>query len=494
MLLIFVLLVTFILHHLWTKRDLYRLSWQMPGPFVIPFIGSWISILGLSNDGAFKIVKYLTANYQSPTKFWLGSKLFVFISKPKDVQVFLNSPQCLNRFDFNIFAPQTVAVGLLTIPEPHWKIHRKLINPTFSLKTLQSYMPIFNRQVNVLVSRLEELDGKNETDMYPYMSALTLDAVCGTTMGYEMNIQMDQNVEYISAINNVLTIIGETINNPIIYLKWLFRIISLAEMNSKNFEVISKFYKKIIENKRESFILRKLNGDTDLSTPPTKLFIDHLMNLVVVEKKLTDCDLTNEVNSIINAAFETTALTSSYCILAMAMFPEQQKRIYEEIKSIMLDKDDDIQYDDLNKYEFLDRFIKECLRLFTPAPIMTRTTSGTFKLGEYTIPEGTIISCPIGIIHRKKEIWGPTAEEFDPDRFLPENFKQIPPYAYLPFGGGPRNCIGYKYAQILLTIILVKLVSNFTFETNLRMEDLRFRMEITTKLVNKHMVYVKERK
>lgn len=110
-----------------------------------------------------------------------------------------------------------------------------------------------------------------------------------------------------------------------------------------------------------------------------------------------------------------------------------------------------------------------------------------------TIPQGTELMMCICTLHRNIDVWGPTANTFDPDHFLPQNMNKRHPYAYIPFSAGPRNCIGLKYGHIVVRMFVCWLVRNFRFTTSLRIEDLKFRMSVTMKLVNGHMVQAHRR-
>ncbi|GAB0086091.1 hypothetical protein DMENIID0001_000810 [Sergentomyia squamirostris] len=217
------------------------------------------------------------------------------------------------------------------------------------------------------------------------------------------------------------------------------------------------------------------------------------MKLLMTDKQFTEKEVIGEINTIIATGFETTATTTINCILAMAMFPECQDMIYEEIKSLKWNKDDDVQYEDMSKFEYLDRFIKETLRFIPTIPFITRTTSASLQIEKYEIPKGVTILIILSTLLKDKESWGPTADQFDPNRFLPENITKVHRYAYIPFSTGPRNCIGIKYANIFLKTILIHLVSNFKFHTDLRMSDLRYEASVSAKLINKPMVYVEKR-
>lgn len=101
----------------------------------------------------------------------------------------------------------------------------------------------------------------------------------------------------------------------------------------------------------------------------------------------------------------------------------------------------------------------------------------------------------MGVInmHRSKDHYRNNPESFDPDNFLPENVASRHPNSFLPFSAGPRSCIGTKYALNVLRLITIYVVKNFTLTTQLKMEDLQFRMNITLHLINKHLVQVHKR-
>lgn len=96
-------------------------------------------------------------------------------------------------------------------------------------------------------------------------------------------------------------------------------------------------------------------------------------------------------------------------------------------------------------------------------------------------------------MHRDPEIWGPNSEVFNPDNFLSENVLSRHPYSFLPFSAGPRNCIGSKQAMISLKIMLATLIKTYKFSTDMKMEDIRLKIDITIDIANKHMVSIQER-
>lgn len=109
------------------------------------------------------------------------------------------------------------------------------------------------------------------------------------------------------------------------------------------------------------------------------------------------------------------------------------------------------------------------------------------------IRKGTIILFNFYNLHRNEEWWGPEAHKFNPDNFLPEATESRHPFAFLPFGGGPRMCLGYQYAIYNIKVGLILLLSRYRFETKLKLTDLRYKFSVTLKLLNKHMVTIHPR-
>ena len=112
---------------------------------------------------------------------------------------------------------------------------------------------------------------------------------------------------------------------------------------------------------------------------------------------------------------------------------------------------------------------------------------------KHTIPAGCCVALGIYQIHRDPMIWGPEPGKFNPDHFLPERVAERHPYAYLPFSGGPRNCIGIRYAWLSMKIMIAHLVRNYRFKTPLVMEDLVLKFAIVLRITNGCLVSIEDR-
>jgi len=172
------------------------------------------------------------------------------------------------------------------------------------------------------------------------------------------------------------------------------------------------------------------------------LAIDQLRSQVFNYQNVED-----EANTIVFAAFETTALTTTYTLMHLAMFPEYQERVYEEIKSVFPNTGDfEVSFEDIQKLEYLEMVVNESMRLMPALPLAVRRVTDDVKLSNgVVLPKGLHFCISIFHTHRSKEIWGPEANIFNPDNCSPSNLKDKHPYALIPFLKGKRNCIGMLF-------------------------------------------------
>lgn len=157
-------------------------------------------------------------------------------------------------------------------------------------------------------------------------------------------------------------------------------------------------------------------------------------------------DIENAANTIIMASFESTAVVMACTLLQLAMFPEYQERLYEELKAVFPnDGNFDVSYDDIQKLTYLDMVINESMRLMPVFPFIARQLTADTQLSNgVVLPKDLNIGISIYHIHRNKAVWGPQADIFNPDNCLPQNLLDLHPYAFIPFFKGKRNCIGKR--------------------------------------------------
>jgi cytochrome P450 len=237
--------------------------------------------------------------------------------------------------------------------------------------------------------------------------------------------------------------------------------------------------------------LKKLDDD-DRSFKP-QIFLDQLINISQTMKKLSFLEIRDHCDTIIFAALETTALTTSHFFLMMAMHPEVQEKVYQEINELFPKDATTIDHDLLKGLDFTEQCIKETMRLFPVGALLAREPMEDGCLGEYKVGAGTCILLNIFSLHRRSDIWGADADQFKPERFTKENSEKRHPFCYLPFSAGPRNCIGYRYASTLMQMMIMRCVREYKFSTRLQFEDLKCVFKFSLKLNTKHWLMIEKR-
>lgn len=163
------------------------------------------------------------------------------------------------------------------------------------------------------------------------------------------------------------------------------------------------------------------------------------------------------------AGYETTSTALSYITYILATHPEEQRKLQEHIDTHFNPDSEDTMptYDTVSQIDYLDMFIRETLRMFPIAPsVITRVSIEDFHLKDMgVVPAGTIFSIDMNALHYDPVLWGPE----DPNEFHPERFEtKRHPMAWIPFGAGPRNCIGMRFSLLEMKMLLVRLLKTYT--------------------------------
>ncbi|XP_065167464.1 cytochrome P450 9e2-like [Atheta coriaria] len=189
-----------------------------------------------------------------------------------------------------------------------------------------------------------------------------------------------------------------------------------------------------------------------------------------VKMDFTDVEITAQVMFFFVAGFDTISSSLSFISYEMALHQEIQQRLREEIDETLEKCNGHLTYDALIGMKYMDMVISESLRKWPPALFTDRLPTGTYKIqkspdfpdepDELVLNETSSVSIPIYPIHNDPEFY-PHPEVFDPERFNDDNKKNIKPYTYLPFGLGPRSCIGSRFALMELKVLFFHLLQQF---------------------------------
>ena len=163
------------------------------------------------------------------------------------------------------------------------------------------------------------------------------------------------------------------------------------------------------------------------------------------------------------AGYETTSTALSYATYVLATHPEEQQKLQEHIDAHFDPETEHTMstYEIVSEMDYLDMFIRETLRMFPIAPsVITRQSTEDFSIKDFgTLPAGTLITVDMYNLHYNSDLWGP----LDPQEFHPERFAtKRHPMAWIPFGAGPRNCIGMRFALLEMKMLLIRLLKTYT--------------------------------
>ncbi|KAE8742608.1 Cytochrome P450 CYP4, partial [Frankliniella occidentalis] len=357
--------------------------------------------------------------------------------------------------------------GLLTSTGAKWHARRRLLTPTFHFRILDQFLPVFNRNTAVLVKKLEKEAGREAFNLGHYVHLCALDTICESAMGTTVHAQEDSNSEYVQAVKTACCKAYMRLVKPWLYPDATFYATPYGWSFSRALKVLHGLTTSVIQ-KRKGIHTEELLKIQQPAEDGTKLRVAFLDQLLLANQNgagLSDMDIQEEVDTFMFEGHDTTGTAITFTLYALSVNPKVQEMAYQEITSVMGDKTRDITNQDLAQMKYLERVIKEGLRLYPSVPVFLRSLKRDLPLemdGKHVVPAGTtVVVCPY-VLHRTESLW-PDPERFDPDRFLPENSVDRHAFAYVPFSAGPRNCIGQKYAMMEMKCMIARLLMEFRF-------------------------------
>ncbi|XP_043717055.1 cytochrome P450 714A1-like [Telopea speciosissima] len=223
-----------------------------------------------------------------------------------------------------------------------------------------------------------------------------------------------------------------------------------------------------LEREIESLILKtvkereeKTLGNPSLEKDLLQMILEGAMS-DKLSRKASNRFIVDNCKNIYFAGHETTAVAAAWCLMLLGLYPEWQDRVRREVFQVCRGGVPD--NDALRKLKTVEMVIQETLRLYPPGAFISRETLKDTKLGDLIVPKGIRLWTLIPTLHRDPDVWGPDANEFNPSRFengISEACKY--PQTYVPFGAGPRLCLGRNFALAELKVLLSLMVSKFSF-------------------------------
>ncbi|XP_033224632.1 cytochrome P450 4C1-like [Belonocnema kinseyi] len=474
------------------NRRLYKQAELFPGPKTIPIFGNAHLFVGSTEDILNKF-KDIYDSYPSPLRVWLGDRLFIAVYDPEQLKTILLSPKAIEKDDLYKFARPWLGTGLFTAPASKWRVHRRLIMPAFNQKILQSFIEIFEKHSMILVQELEKHVNGKEFDVFKHISVCTLNTICESAMGVSTTSEIEKHNKYAHAAERVFQVIFHRMAKIWLHPDIFFKFTKMSRDMTEAVKFLHSVTNDVIQKKKKDL---KAVG-TEIEQTHWKPFLDLLMELSDNGKKFTDEELREEVDTMMIAGNDTTASVNSFVILMLASHPEIQEKAYQELYEIYGDhspEDLPVTNEDLQKMDYLERVIKETMRLFPVGPVILRKAGDDLDIGGHTLPKGSSIVIVIMKIHRNEEHWLDPLK-FNPDRFLPHETAKRHPYCYIPFSAGPRNCIGFKYAMMAMKVLIATILRKYVLikdEITL-IENIKLKVDVMLKPVDQITVRIEKR-
>ncbi|KAK9883864.1 hypothetical protein WA026_004804 [Henosepilachna vigintioctopunctata] len=376
-----------------------------------------------------------------------------------------------------------------------WRQRRKLLQPAFHFSILKKFVEVFRSESKRLVHQLKEHEN-DELNIVPIISKFILSSTCETFMGTTLK-SVDSQGKYYSSILKMGNICVRRATEPWMLFDILYSLTPMRWRQRKLLNYLHKFSSDIIARRKKEFQdFMKLEGSNFESYSERKrlAMLDILLSAQKESGIIDDEGIREEVDSFMFAGYDTTSLSLIHTIMLLANNRREQDKIYEEIISVFGAEDTDVTMSQLQELKFMEMCIKESLRIYPSAPLIARNPSEDVETKSGNIiPKDTSCIIPIYDIHRKEDTF-PNPEVFDPYRFLPENIAKRHPFSYIPFSGGPRNCIGQRFALLELKCALLEILRNFILEPVDTPQTVEFVLDIVLRPAGPIRVKFKTRK
>nr|XP_048289419.1 cytochrome P450 3A11-like isoform X1 [Myodes glareolus]XP_048289420.1 cytochrome P450 3A11-like isoform X1 [Myodes glareolus] len=430
----------------------------IPGPKPLPILGTLLNYYK-------GIWKFDVECYKKYGKIWGlfdGPTPMFIITDPDMIK------KVLVKESYSVFTNRRVIgpVGVMSkaialSKDEEWKRLRALLSPTFTSGKLKEMFPIIEEYGDILVKYLRrEAEKGKPLNMKEVFGAYSMDVITSTAFGVSVDSLNNPKDPFAEKTKKFLKIdFFEPLFLSIILFPFLIPIYEMLNVSMFQKDSIS-FFKKFVSRMKENRLDSKQKQRVD--------FLQLMMNTQnnskdkESHKALTDMEITAQAIMFIFAGYDTTSSTLAFALHSLATHPDIQKKLQEEI-DIALPNKEPPNYDKVMEMEYLDMVLNETLRLYPFGLRLDRFCKQDVEIDSVLVPKGSVMIIPVYALHHDPQYW-PEPAEFCPERFSKENKGSINPYVYLPFGNGPRNCIGMRFALMNMKLALTKVLQNFSFQ------------------------------
>uniref|UniRef100_A0A671R8S5 Cytochrome P450 3A n=1 Tax=Sinocyclocheilus anshuiensis TaxID=1608454 RepID=A0A671R8S5_9TELE len=360
-----------------------------------------------------------------------------------------------NRRNFRLNGPLYDAVSI--VEDDDWRRIRSVLSPSFTSGRLKEMFGIMKTHSHILVDNLGKTATRGEAvDIKEFFGAYSMDVVTSTAFSVDIDSLNNPKDPFVTNIKKMLKF---DLLNPLFLITALFPFITpvLEKMDFAFFptSVTDFFFAALKKIKSE-----RVASDHKKRVDFLQLMVDsQTAGKEHTEKGLSDHEILSQSMIFIFGGYETTSSTLSFFFYNLANNPEAMKKLQEEIDQTFPDKAP-VDYEAVMNMEYLDAALNESLRLFPIVGRLERVCKKTVDINGLLIPKDMVVMIPTFALHRDPDYWS-NPESFKPERFTKGNKESIDPYMYMPFGLGPRNCIGMRFAQVSMKLAIVEILQRF---------------------------------
>jgi cytochrome P450 len=372
----------------------------------------------------------------------IGPRRGFLITNPADVRrVLQDNARNYHKSPLYNKLRMSIGNGLLTSEDEFWLRQRRIAQPAFHRQRIATLAGVMADAARETAEQWDSIAGRSDTDIGDEMMRLTRTVVLRALLGADLG-------PFSSGIDDAWTIINEFVGASFWSLGFTDR---LPTAKYRRFQsaraVLRGAVDHVISERR-----RRPGDDRDL--------LSMLMSARDEEtgETMTDEQLRVEVTTFLLAGQETTSLALTWTWYLLSQHPVAQRRLEQELDAV-LDKRPP-EFADLANLTYTRMVIDESMRLYPPAWGFSRQALSDDELGGFRLPRGWLAFVIPYVLHRLPAYWT-DPEAFDPERFLPERSTDRPKFAYLPFGAGPRQCIGNHFALVEAQLIVATLAQRY---------------------------------
>ncbi|XP_077563290.1 cytochrome P450 3A24-like isoform X2 [Haemaphysalis longicornis] len=405
-----------------------------------------------------------------------AGKAILFVAEPDLVKQVLvkDFPALRNRRSFTFYEPLVDNMIVFT-PIEQWRRLRPSVSPAFSAGKLRKMNILIAECAQVTMEHLRKAaSAEEDADVKQLFSNYTLDVIARCAFGTQLDSHSDQSNEFVAKARKIFSggvtpRLFVTIGFPVIA-----RALKLRAFDPETFQYFRAMFRNIMERRRNEqsrhidflqLMIDAIDGKLVDAVESASGRDDRLFNLdstitpdtsFLSNKGLTEDEALAQCVLFFLAAQDGLSSAIAHSLYLLALHPDKEAKLRNEVDECFATHGDQPSLDAVTKLNYLHCVVSECLRMYPPGTRIDRSPREDYILGNtgVKVRKGDLIAVPIYAMHHDPEYF-PDPLTFKPERFDDENVASIQPYTYLPFGAGPRNCIGMRLAlQIIKTCLL----------------------------------------